>query len=222
MVRAILEGRKTQTRRIITPQPHVGIVGFCDLGQAISGKPNGRWNPEWSGEHIGEGTQDDNKVINCRYGKPRDRLWVRENCWIAPVGFGLKSDCNAVDSQGQPRVVGYSASMDADGVRCAKEYGIKQTPSIHMPRWASRILLEVTDVRLERLQSISEADAKAEGVNPRLLVPNGAYSYPDREPHQYTYINPFFDLWDRIHGPGSWNANPWVWVVAFERVGGGQ
>jgi hypothetical protein len=99
------------------------------------------------------------------YGVPGDRLWVKEKCWIAPKRFGDPDLNNCKDPDGDGRVVGYSASMDGDSVRCAKDYGVRESPSIYMPRWASRITLEITNVRVERAQAISEADSIAEGMN---------------------------------------------------------
>jgi hypothetical protein len=107
--------------------------------------------------------------------------------------------------------VGYRAST-ADGERFRKEFGIKYMPSIHMPRWASRITLEITDIRVERLHDISEEGAKAEGIDT-----NGFISKIDgitgRENRIY-----FSTLWKSIHGHGSWDANPWVWVVSFRKL----
>jgi hypothetical protein len=165
--------------------------------------------------------------VACPYGCPGDRLWVRENFFLAPFGSG--HDCNITDKLGQRRTIGYTASMDCESVRCAEEYGVKQSPPIHMPRWASRITLEITDIRVERLNDISEEDAKAEGVDrdfspcdpedredPREVgYPTAtAMAYMESIRHRLW----FKSLWESIHGPVSWDANPWVWVVGFRRV----
>lgn len=162
MVRAILEGRKTQTRRVVKPQPaHIAGIGTVLNIDTITGKA-------------------------CPYGKPGDRLWVRET-WD-----GVRLDGG-----------GALVSYRADGDKPVTDDG-RWHPSIHMPRWASRITLEVVSVRVERLQEISEEDAMAEGV---ALAEN--YRGP---------VAHFASLWEQINGLGSWNANPWVWVVEFRRV----
>jgi len=132
----------------------------------------------------------------CPYGQPGNRLWVRESFRDARAAM-------------LGRVL-YRA--DGDNI-CGWK------PSIHMPRHLSRITLEVTTVRVERLQSISEADAQAEGVTPkwepgcsgRLMDALGGFSF---RPAASAYA----ELWEQIHGPGSWDANPWVWVIEFKRV----
>jgi hypothetical protein len=148
----------------------------------------------------------------CPYGNParepgyedNDRLWVRETCIISPKRFdGAQSvSYNATDQGGDGRIVQYIASTpDTDA---ARDYGLKATPSIHMPRWASRITLEITEVRVERLQDISHEDAWAEGIN----AP-GSFA-----------VEEYRRLWDSLNekrGYG-WDANPWVWVVAFRRL----
>lgn len=204
MVRALLDGRKTQTRRSVKPQPELTErSGFS-----------------WNGALYGAGSDERETNRNfahakCPYGRPGDRIWVRET-------FG---DCGE-------RLV-YRADTD-DGAKCKVK---RWTPSIHMPRWASRILLEITDVRIERLNSISDADCIAEGIIP---VPK------DRDDdHQFwrdyhlsgdgTFCvhsprESFESLWKSVRGksfeqeedtaPGSWQANPWVWVIEFKRIEG--
>lgn len=190
MVRAILEGRKTQTRRVVKnatgpfwDHPGYRIVmhdGFT-FWETHSGKPN-QYGPS----------------IACPYGKPGDRLWVRETWWAArdDVRGEMKRD-----------TVRYAATADGLGVP-------KFRPSIHMPRWASRITLEVVSVRVERLQDISEEDAKAEGIE--LL--NGRYTFNAGAHESHTAVESFRALWESINGPGSWDSNPWLWVVEFKRI----
>jgi hypothetical protein len=143
----------------------------------------------------------------CPYGEAGDRLWVRET-WarddedgqmIYRADAGHNIDANVWE---QGRMEGVP--------RC------RWRPSIHMPRWASRITLEVTDVRVERLQDISEADALAEGI---VRQHDGGYGLPDGS--HYHHTDPrisYWSLWDAINGQGATEANPWVWAVSFQRV----
>lgn len=209
MVRAILEGTKTQTRRIVKLQPR----SRADIGHYGAGMPFIR-NPDVTGKNLG-----------CPYGQPGDRLWVRET-WAetdrydgTPVVAYRAGGCIAVGCDGFSR----------DGTRgkdvLLSNLAWKETPyvdrwrsPIHMPRWASRITLEVTGVRFERLQAITEADARAEGVEG--VDPDGPVGYIPSSDHmgrcRYQYAN----LWESINGSGTWDANPWVWVVEFRRVTG--
>jgi hypothetical protein len=179
MVRAILAGTKTQTRRVVKPA-HKAWIEMPVTHQL------GEW---------------DKRPLP--YGKPGDRLWVRET-WQAVSG-----NDRARHIMTHPRPdrgwLEYAATPRAD------EPAYKWRPSIHMPRWASRITLEVTGVRVERLQDISEADAMAEGVHYSLLEKIQAGQ--DRwARHAYK------KLWETINGSDSWDLNPWVWVVEFKRA----
>ncbi|MBJ2303897.1 MULTISPECIES: hypothetical protein [unclassified Pseudomonas] len=201
MVRAILEGRKTVTRRAIKVQPRIDASGnFCvgssNYGQDGYGKPVTK--------HFINGC--------CPYGKPGDRLWVRET-W-ARVG---NSD---------PGYLTFGATYpdclppDLENIPAASE--IRWKPSIHMFRRDSRILLEITDVRVERLQDISEAQAIAEGVEPFTdFQPTGHWRrYRDGGMNSYVAnaVASYASLWTEINGAGAWEANPWVWVVEFKQV----
>lgn len=222
MVRAILEGRKTMTRRVIKPQPD-GWAQCSPNAPVVAYRNRG----------------DDGWFVKkdeyfCPYGQPGDRLWVRESAYIADPGFGPPSDGGVRDNSGYLRTVGYAATMCADSVRCAKDFGVKLTPSIFMPRWASRILLEVTAVRVERVQDISEVDAKAEGLSE--ITKDGRlfkYGIPDRDglpgtdndgwPWSEWETDPrkaFCKLWNSINAERGygWDANPWVWVIEFKKV----
>ena len=154
-------------------------------------------------------------AAHCPYGQPGDRLWVRGSfCPIYPQDPNYNG--------GQPLEYDYAATY-VHGFRLGDSLGMKKTwkPSIHMPRAASRITLEITGVRVERLQDISEADAMAEGIayDPGeggvFHVPGTAGCCDD------SAIGSYRKLWESINGPGSWDANPWVWVVSFKRVEGG-
>lgn len=162
MVRALLAGTKTQTRRV------------CKL-DVRAGMPE----PELA-----------SLLRCCPYGQPGDRLWVRET-WATHPDYGGRHAIYRTDR---------GCEHDAE----------RWTPSIHMPRWASRITLEVTGVRVERLQNIGEGDAKAEGVQ----MPDGTPTPPE----WWSYRREFAHLWEQINGPGSWDANPWAWVVEFKRI----
>jgi hypothetical protein len=212
MVRAILDGRKTQTRRAITPQPtHDPLpfpVEFREHGHCDGVGPHtGSFRYLAAGLTCHKAPWD--RVWHCPYGVPGERLWVREPCYIAPRGWNdVPSDCTATDSDGFCRVVAWDASMDGDSRRCAEEYGIRKTPSIHMPRWASRLLLEVVDVRAQRLQDITDGDCYGEGA-----ISFGDATWPGR-PREC-----FRELWDRINGKRApWDENPWVWAVTFRRI----
>lgn len=182
MVRALLAGTKTQTRRVVKARkcPDIG----CELAPSeIAGE-----------EHLDR---------LCPYGQPGDRLWVRET-WAAPHRYDHLGPSNIPVDGVRTH---YAASEDRGGLRWR--------PSIHMPRWASRITLEVVGVRVERLQDISQDDARAEGAPPShtsIDAVSREFGYPDFPRSWYA------QLWDQINGPGSWDANPWVWVVEFKRI----
>lgn len=178
MVRAILDGRKTQTRRVITrPEPK-----FFDWVSRLV------WEPEM-GLVVKDkfGFSRDVWTRDCPYGMPGDQLWVRET-WQSLV----EHDHLAPSRISEGSDIQYPATYDG--------WASKHRPSIHMPRWMSRLQLEVTGVRVERLNAISEADAVAEGIH------QDCKGGP---------ISGYQSLWDYINGAGSWDANPWVWVVEF-------
>lgn len=204
MVRAILAGTKTQTRRVVKPAGAHTLFQFRGTTAAAGAdEPTGEW--AWCGSE-----RVVNKHIRCPYGKPGDRLWVRET-WAARHAYDGHKPIH-IPALAQWH---YAATEDRGG--------LLWRPSIHMPRWASRITLEVTGVRVERLQEISEADALAEGVY------DGA-ACKCAEPLDFVRscgtcggrlvdsVGLYRALWDQINGPGSWDANPWVWVVEFKRA----
>ena len=217
MVRAILEGRKTVTRRVCKPQPSANAHTTC-----ASGNPMGAW---W----------ETGKDINrCPYGKPGDRLWVREtwsdvNLQGAPgIAYradgdvrDLMEDASFLDEDGafnydDPRSKPYNFACWSEDLLGGKEG--RWRPSIHIPRWASRILLEITAVSVERLQDISEDQAKAEGV--RLYTDHAElgewWHVEGIETYSADPRKSFELLWSSVGG--DWNANPWVWCVNFKRV----
>jgi len=200
MVRALLDGSKTQTRRIMKPQPEPTPADYPG--------PTGHWWPSnnvQSMVHVEQELQNQHGSWGgfcadcCPHGRIGDRLWVRET--VADIGARLT----------------YRADTD-DGAHCMVK---RWTPSIHMPRWASRILLEIVSVRVERLQDISEADCWAEGIDAvdGSLGDMKIIDLARRMNRCFEDAAPTYAaLWEQINGAGSWDANPWVWVVEFKRV----
>ena len=205
LVQAILDGRKTQTRRVIKPQPDnkVNYVeSLKDDWWEFS-----QWYPD------GDGTLIDNK--KCPYGKPADELWVRETWQALQHGSYEPFDCKPSQIPEQYADLRYKADEGET------QYSWK--PSIHMPRWASRIQLSVDDIRVERVQEITEEDAKAEGIERTewkySTSPYRNYEYERMKPGHNcsTARKSFQTLWDSINADRdySWESNPWVWVVEF-------
>lgn len=220
MIRAILDGRKTVTRREIKlPRARDSFV-LVEHGAG--------WWPYQSDDGESHVCSDGiERPYNCPYGSPGDQLWVRESWWQAGDYVQSYPEDDEGVWSGSRRVV-YSADGAPpnepnrhypNGLRkgsysAADPHAVwRHRPSIHMPRWASRIQLEITAVRVERLQDISEDQAQAEGAVCELAeidsVRLGAAS---------TYRAGFQRLWQSINGPESWQANPWVWVVEFRRI----
>ncbi len=198
MVRALLSGSKTQTRRTVTRLAGIGPItefGVSDTPGYAFHCRDGRmsWNDFTKAEVL----------ARCPYGKPGDRLYVKETYLLhARWDFDKPSEV--------PR--GVDVWYDADRSKIAppqSKWGIKRS-SLFMPRWASRITLEITDVRVERLQDISESDAWAEGVQP---------STNSVTRHEHEGRNLYWALWDSINGEKHpWESNPWVFVIEFKRV----
>lgn len=191
MVRAILEGRKTQTRRVITEQPlRPEVAPHCENGWWMWRV----WTPENTAHGMPSVRIGDRR---CPYGVAGDRLWVRETFhWSQAV------------LPGKPR---RPPMYRADG-----EAGVpKWTPAIHMPRAACRLELEVTGVRVERLQEISANDAKAEGIDEEDFGPP-----PESEGFEFDYRAGYQQLWDSLNEKRGfgWSTNPWCWVVEFKRA----
>lgn len=201
MVRAILDGRKTQTRRVMKPQPDED-----GLAKVI----NGPW------------VDTSERIYRCPFGVPGDRIWVRET-FQGPLFDFEQMEAYQEDSSKfkKPEFCVYKADgkpapefFDADdNLHCGWR------PSIHMPRWASRILLEITDVRVEQLKSISEEEARSEGVA-QLREGFWKHYQPGWTQHQLSARGSFATLWESIYGFGEWDRNPWVWVIEFKRIEG--
>jgi len=211
MVRALLAGTKTQTRRIVKPAPH------RDATAVERHYPSGGYLA-W---RLGTGTPSSGVQVGaplyCPYGVVGDRLWVRETHCRFLVGEGM--------DQPVPECVAYRAThgetFDYINTR-GEETSLsvtKWTPAIFMPRWASRINLEITGIRVQRLHAISEDDAKAEGVE-RDTAPcdHTRRSCADVGCMGPTYRSTYAELWNEINGEDGWDANPWVWVISFARV----
>ena len=231
MVRALLDVTKTQTRRAVKPQPTVYARAGADALARLM-------------------------LPHCPYGKPGDLLWVRET-WVdllavspatdqpMPIGDGerlIEAPTFWLDDQGRKRwnydgkVIAYRANSDVEfcdgngfgGDMADKDDMPRWRPSIHMPRWASRLTLRITDVRVQRLQGISEADAIAEGIERRTDCPGwnrfslAGDSFAIKESGAKGSVPTSFpklayrSIWEHINGPESWDANPWVWAISFE------
>ena len=210
--RLILEGRKNQTRRIIKPQPETrdGAI-FWQSPRYDNG----------DGVHYLHTNEDAAiRLIEtaCPYGVAGDRLWVREKWRLSVVSpqFSIRY-CVVQYGDGEEL---YRYECDHPSL-CIDDWNRtpedKWRPSIHMPRWASRITLEITNVRVERLQDITAGDAKAEGIQRK---PTGEFEEAIwRGGQLLTDERGFYaELWDSLHGKGAWDKNPWVWVIEFKLV----
>ncbi|WP_171854503.1 ASCH domain-containing protein, partial [Enterobacter hormaechei] len=145
----------------------------------------------------------------CPYGVPGDRIWVRET-WA-------EAGASAPDLKLYR--ANYPAHVPTHYENVPPAEDVRWTPSIHMPRWASRITLEITGVRVEQLKSISEEEARSEGVA-RLREGFWKHYQPGWTQHQLSAMGSFATLWDSIYGSGEWDRNPWVWVIEFKRIEG--
>lgn len=211
MVRAILDGRKTVTRRILAAPvlaqvPHAGWAWRAEGAE---------WIFRATSPSVAGGFK-----IRCPYGAPGDRLWVKESCWLLFADYYTADGERAGAARAVPAL---QEPGDPPAVWCAVDGPLPDIPpndygwqwarrnSIHMPRYASRILLDVVSVRVERLHDISEDDARREGVEAEYR--HGPCA------HSVSYRNPFRRLWDGINGERApWASNPWVWRVEFRRT----
>jgi len=213
MVRALLDDRKTQTRR-----PVRFPVLDKNLGCELAGN-------ELAGE-LSAGN-----YLNSAFGKPGDRIWVREAYRfpaslddVSPTGVGEMAVATGYRKPWAPTFYEFTGTF-SDGwtgfETPPKVSGAgKLRPSIHMPRWASRITLEITDVRVERLNSIHDVDAMREGVQNLTTCSHADFGIPGVVNAQHP-VRAFQLLWESIYGADNWKANPWVWVIEFKRVEGG-
>jgi hypothetical protein len=210
--RLILEGRKTQTRRIVKPQPirqHHIVEAQGQAARNMDGAPQFEVRTHFATTHA---------VIQCPYGVAGDRLWVRETHYA----FGAWKR-NGLTKTGKqkwkfihcfPEMNGRQIQFPGSNTEVVKgkgQRGYFKRVSIHMPRWASRITLEILKVRVERLQDISEEDAEAEGIDSGYLFDNGIRT-------STPFVSGYRHLWDSLHGKGAWDKNPWVWVLEFKKT----
>jgi len=216
MVRAILAGTKTQTRRVVKQHKAFeewGVKGPDDAYDATT-------DDDGQGFFLVAGDHGYAGPVPCPYGQPGDRLVVRETWqyagftddgepFIAYKADGARKLCDTSPLEWADRIEDVFANLSEPS-----NYNIDQRaadrkwrPSIHMPRWASRITLEIVSVRVERLNDISEADAHAEGTPHSMQYASGRLASEN-----------FAHLWESINDAGSWDANPWVWVVEFRRL----
>ncbi|MEH4265722.1 hypothetical protein [Klebsiella aerogenes] len=210
MVRAILDGRKTQTRRIMKIQPEHSGLGLRLVTDSKNGSDDGKYF--WSSSDAC-GLKARSKSFTCPFGVVGDRIWVRET-FQGPLFDYEQMESYLEDSSKfeKPEFCQYAA----DGKPAPEYYDADDNlrhgwrPSIHMPRWASRILLEITDVRVERLASVSDEDAGKEGY-PADPSPFGGPM------DKWLW---FRQLWDGIYPEHSFKHNPWVWVIEFKRIKG--
>lgn len=204
MVRAILAGNKLQTRRPVK-------------GWALEWLQPGMFEPGFVA-HPGNAA--------CPYGYAGDRLWVRESTHRRPMLNLLTGEPLAAQYDGGAYTADGADVLTQDGFDLAWWYSRKSCPSIHMPRWACRLVLEITGVRVERLNDISEEDAIAEGIpeesEPCERCGSCGWLCIGGEPQECDApgcgdgaVDEYRALWEQINGPGTWKANPWVWVVEF-------
>ena len=200
MVRAILDGRKTQTRRVVKLADDI-----FDSAEPMIDLLSRRRFWRFSASHDGATKCED---VFCPFGQSGNHLWVREGWAHNP--FLAESECTG------PADCFYRATCSEE-----RHAATRWRPSMFMPRWASRITLELTDVRVERLRDISAKDALAEGVDEVCHCGEGLETHRlGNNEHNFipmrSAVEEFAELWDSIHGDGSWNANPWVWALSFQ------
>jgi len=227
MVRAILDGRKTQTRRIVKPQPifqpESKEGSLVTKAALIWPKGDQRQistlRPPPFGPNIAEPVL---AGFACPYGSPGDRIWVKETA--SHWDYSFEEVCVHYKADEADRVVTFTPETKPEDLHKWKnrdKNGLpKWRPSIFMPRWASlprwasRITLEITEVRVERLQDISQKDATDEGMNPiRARIVGGTSCQTIWGP-----VDDYRQLWESINGKGSWEKNPFVWVLTFKRI----
>lgn len=214
MIRALLDGRKTQTRRLAKFEPREGVnLGFSGIvadcltpetWALVSRGAGGCWNER-------------TRPLRCPYGSPGDLLWVRETwaaVWKTAFPPDDPRDVN-IEYRADTRA-NYPGNWEDEEARGNPD-APKWRPSIFMPRRASRLTLELTDIRVERLRNISETDAIAEGYPPSCWAPDfSKVPHLESLPHgRLSAVAWYRALWDQINGAGAWNSNPWVWALSF-------
>lgn len=234
MVRAILDNRKTQTRRIVRICDAPITKAESDACRRQKGIPTNAVNVRLCGGYLKcdapPGSATVSSRVPCPYGQPDERLWVRESFFVDHYNYYPRGPF----PKAKPPEIDDNILYAADGTCCeqlgecdCEGKGAVWRPSIHMPRWASRLSLEIIRIRVERLQDISEADAKAEGiaeltkdgdVKKYAVLDRGDYSSTPWARMPTTAKHAFERLWKSINGSQSWDANPYVWVVKFKRV----
>lgn len=219
MVRAIIDGRKTMTRRIMKMQPS---EGFAPMNMALETDYEAHWYTPGvvdkdgylqPAKHEVFGIASDEEGYTCPFGAVGDRIWVREAFQGPLVSEELLEEYRAYPEKFEnPEYCEYASDGGPRPEYCDLDDNLRHgwRPSIHMPRWASRITLEITGVRVERLNSISNESARAEGYPVNREADGG-----DSDPWLW-----FRDLWDGIYPEQSFKHNPWVWVITFQRVEG--
>jgi len=222
MVRAVLDGRKTQTRRLMKPQPRPGVRGDGTLIETHPGQLSAPYSV-WESKNGGTIPLTEDCFYRtyraCPYGQMGDRLWVRETFY---QGVSSCIDENGDALASRTRDVRYVEEEDRRPT-CGNTW--QKRPSIHMPRWASRILLEITDIRVERVQDTSYDDMTAEGVDTSgpvcgeiLMLMTHTDNMDDAQ--SVMHRDCWADLWDTINEEKGfgWDVNPWVWVVEFKVI----
>ncbi|MDE8557004.1 hypothetical protein [Pantoea vagans] len=227
MVRAVLDGRKTQTRRIVNGVPSSHDFHGWVLS-STSAKDEGK--ACWA---IGKSPLLNKPIrVRCPFGEVGDRLWVRESFYEHGRWQG-----GGYDPEDSYFVSDKKVLYPADGIQRPaerkREDFWRSRPSIHMPRWASRITLEITGVRVERIQDINHDDSYAEGIHTEVWdqtvvaknyrETDAFFQFWSEDMDHYVemdelYCQSFGSLWQSIYGDDSWQANPWVWVIEFKRV----
>lgn len=204
MVRSILEGRKTQTRRIVRVPQEVTSEGGSSFTSMAGPDPNGDFHA-WMTEY----PEDGSAILHCPYGQPGDTLWVRETFTFAITDYGT----------GEVEGVLYRADPMYDD--CSPgDISWRWSPSIHMPRWASRQTLRILDVRVQRLQEITEEDARHEGLYTEWDGTRSWFGRGVADPAMTPHARLVFPgVWDSINGKRApWESNPYVWALTFEKI----